>query len=86
MSVPNIKKQIQHMLKQIAIFEEKIKEIKNMSSETTLERTKKDIETRKLHILVLKQMNGEYKIAQEKLKREFEKLLANINSLYELLF
>jgi len=86
MSVYNLKTHLEETLKQIAYYEKRIKEIEVMSVDTPLERAKKNLASEKLHVRILKRMLDNCNRSKEDLKAEFEKLLATVESLRELIF
>ena len=75
---------INNTLEQLADFELQMGEIKVMSVETPLDRTKKNLAVEKLYVHILQRMLAGFKHSPENLQAEFTKLLAAVKSLREL--
>ena len=73
-------------LKKLAYFERRMNDIKEMPVETALDRMKKNLAAEKLHVRILKRMLAGCNHSRENLQVEFEKLLAVVESLRELIF
>jgi len=86
MSVYNLKTHLEETLKQVAYYEKRLQEIKEMPSKTHLERTIKNLSIEKLHVCILNRMLDNCNRSKEDLKAEFEKLLTSVESLRELIF
>lgn len=81
-----LQKRLDATLKQLAYFEQRMREIKVMPVETPSDRTKKNLAAEKLHVRILKHMLAGCKHSREILQTEFTKLLAAVESLRELVF